>query len=337
VGLRASLRRWRDSGGPPERLLRRALRHLIAGDDDAAEAALTGLVRKHADEVDAYLGLAEIYRRRGEVGRSIALYQNLNLRNDLDHEQRITVLAGLAHAFEDGGYEPRAVATFEQVLERDPDHAAALAGLARMLPGQGDHERALVVERRRAKLRGARDRVTEARLLTAIAERRLAEGRDDVARHSARRALKADFGQVDALLALARIEENAQRPKRVVEHLVAALDTDPGRAAEILPKLERAWPDGAGRRGDWVEFLEDAAKRHSDRSTLVDALARALAERDRADEAIEVLEAGLVRWPDDDALRMRLGRILLDLGRYDEALTAYESMLDLLEKRRGTT
>ncbi len=335
MGLRTTLRRWRGASGPPERLLRRALRHLIEGDEDAAEAVLKGLVRRHTDEVDAYLALAEVFRRRGEIGRAIALYENLNLRNDLELEQRITVLAGLGLTFEAGGYVARAIACFEQVLERDADHAAALAGLSRLLPEHGDEERALVVERRRAKLRGERDHELEGRLLASIARKRLDEGRPDVARHAAKRALKADFGQAEPLLILAEVEAQAQHPKRVVDHLVKALDTEPGRAREILPRLEQAWESGAGRRGDWVGFLREAAKRHSDRSALVDALARALADGGETDEALEVLEAGLVRWPDDDALRMRLGRILLDQGRYDDALTAYESMLDLLEKRGG--
>ncbi len=294
---------------------------------------MKGLVRDHSNEIDAYLGLAEVFRRRGETGRAIALYENLNLRNDLDDEQRIAVLAGLGQTFDAGGYVARAIATFEQVLERDADHAAALAGLARLLPAHGDEERALVIERRRAKLRGARDRETEGQLLTSIARKRFSEGRDDVARDAAKRAIKADFGQADPRLILADIEERAQRPKRVVDQLAKALDADPGRAREILPRLERAWPEGAGRRGDYIGYLREAARQHSDRSALVDALARALADADRVDEALEVIEAGLVRWPNDDALRMRLGRILLDQGRYDDALTAYESMLDQLEKR----
>jgi len=332
----ASLRRWRRSGGPPEQIFRRALRHLISGDDVAAEADLTRYVKRHGDEVEAYLGLAEVYRMRGEIGRSIALYQNLNLRNDLDGEQRVAVLAGLGLAFEAGGYGARAIASFEQVLEREPDHPAALAGLARELPDQGDFERALVVERRRAKLRGERDRETEARLLTSIAGRRLEEDRHDVARHAARRALKADRSQADASLVLAAIEAAAKRPKREVGHLVDALDAAPGRARDIVPRLERAWPDGRGRRGDWIGFLRDAATRHGDEPALVDALARALVDAEKSDQALEVIRAGLVRWPADDALRMRLGRTLLDLGRYDEALTAYESTLDLLEKRGGS-
>lgn len=335
MGFLASLRRWRRSGGPPEQVFRRALRHLVAGDDAAAEADLTQYLKRRGDEVEAYLGLAEVFRRRGEVGRAIAMHQNLNLRNDLDGEQRVAVLAGLGRAFESGGYGARAVATFEQVLERDPDHPGALAGLARLLPSQGDFERALVVERRRAKLDGVRDPAAEARLLVRIAERRMAEGRSDVARNAARRALKADPNQVDAALVLAAIESAARRPRQEVGHLVDALNADPSRSREILARLERVFADGAKRRGTWIDFLRDAAKRHADEPTLVDALARALVDAERADDALEVLKAGLVRWPDDDALRLRLGRILLDLGRYDEALTAYESTLDLLEKRGG--
>lgn len=316
-------------------MFRRALRHLIAGDDASAEADLTRYLKRRGDEVEAYLGLAEVYRRRGEVGRAIAMYQNLNLRNDLDAEQRVAVLSGLGRAFESGGYGARAVATFEQVLEREPDHTGALDGLARLLPLQGDFERALVVERRRAKLRGASDRKAEADLLARIAEARLADGRPDVARSAARRALKADATEVDASLVLATVEAEAHRPKREVGHLVDALHAAPSQARRILPRLERAWAEGAGRRGAWVDFLRETARRHADEPALVDALARALVDASEPDEALEVLQAGLVRWPDDDALRMRLGRTLLDLGRYDDALTAYEATLDLLEKRGG--
>jgi ABC-type dipeptide/oligopeptide/nickel transport system permease subunit len=38
-----------------------------------------------------------------------------------------------------------------------------------------------------------------------------------------------------------------------------------------------------------------------------------------------------------EVLRMREGRVLLELGRYDDALSAYESMLDRIEKRGTRT
>ena len=72
-------------GGP----LRAALRALLADDYEGAEAALTGLVREDSRDVDAYLGLATLYRRRGEVGRAIQVHQNLLLRADLDKHARL--------------------------------------------------------------------------------------------------------------------------------------------------------------------------------------------------------------------------------------------------------
>lgn len=332
VGVRGALRSWRRSGGPPERLFRRALRHLVSGNDTAAEEDLTAIVRSDSAEVEAYLGLAEIYRRRGEIGRAITLYQNLNLRGDLDEEQRDAVLCGLGLAFESGGFVARAVATFEQLLDRDGDHRVGLESLVRLLPQQGDLERALVLQRRLSRKRGGRDAAAEAALLAGIARRRREEGRDDMADRAARRALRLDSACTGAHLVLAEAAVEAKKPRRVVEHLMHALEADPGRAGEILPRLEAAWPEGAGRRGTWIDGLRELARVHSEEPAFVEALARALVDGNQPEQALEVVRAGLVRWPDHVGLRARAGRILLAAHRSQEALASYQDLLDLLEK-----
>ena len=43
-----------------------------------------------------------------------------------------------------------------------------------------------------------------------------------------------------------------------------------------------------------------------------------------------------MRWPAETRLRMREGRILLRGGRYDDALSAYEGLLDQLEKQQAS-
>jgi len=332
VGVRGALRSWRRSGGPPERLFRRALRHLVSGQDAAAEEDLTAVVRADSAEVEAYLGLAEIYRRRDEIGRAITLYQNLNLRSDLDEEQRDAALCGLGLAFESGGFVPRAVATFEQLLERSGDHAVAMEALVRLLPQQGDLERALVLQRRLGRKRGGRDVAAEAGLLARIARSRRDEGRDDMADRAARRALRLDPACTTAHLVLAELAAEARKPKRVVESLMKALESDPGSASVILPRLEAAWAEGAGRRGSWIDGLRELARAHSEEPAFVEALARALLEAHQPEQALEVVRAGLVRWPDHIGLRTRAGRILLASRRSQEALTSYQDLLDLLEK-----
>jgi lipopolysaccharide biosynthesis regulator YciM len=307
----------------------------VSGQDAAAEDVLTAIVRADSAEVEAYLGLAEIYRRREEIGRAITLYQNLNLRGDLDEEQRDAVLCGLGLAFESGGFVPRAVATFEQLLERNGDHAVALEALVRLLPQQGDLERALVLRRRLSRKHGGRDAAAEAALLARIARLRRDEGRDDMADRAARRALRLDPACTAAHLVLAEVASEARKPKRVVGHLMQALEAAPGRAAEILPRLEAAWPEGGGRRGSWIDRLRELARTHSEEPAFVEALARALGEANQPEQALEVVRAGLVRWPDHIGLRARAGRILLAERRSQEALVSFQDLLDLLEKAGG--
>ena len=95
-----------------EEAFRRALIALLDDDPEGAELPLAELVRDDSTQIEVYLALGQLYRRRGEISRAIRIHQNLLLRSDLASEHRERALRGLARDFQRGGFLQRAISAF---------------------------------------------------------------------------------------------------------------------------------------------------------------------------------------------------------------------------------
>src|SRR6516225_8447569 len=144
---RSSLRDWlrrRSGKAAPERTptaqLRSALHLVLAGDLSGAEAELAEAARLDSSSSDVYLALANLYRLRGDIGRAIQVHQNLLLRPDIAEELRREALLGLALDFRAGGFLKRAGASFEDLLQLEPENLDALRALERIRIDCGDWE-----------------------------------------------------------------------------------------------------------------------------------------------------------------------------------------------------
>ena len=115
--------------------MRTALHYVLAGDLTAAELALVEAARVDSSSPDVYMALANLYRARGDVGRAIQIHQNLLLRQGLPRELSSEALLGLALDFRTGGFLKRAAASFEELLEVEPDNLQALRELERIRIG----------------------------------------------------------------------------------------------------------------------------------------------------------------------------------------------------------
>ena len=144
------LRRRRAPAAPrdADAATRAALLAVLDRDNERAEELLVASVELDSNGVEPYLALARFYRMRGDIGRAIRLHQQLLLRRDLDRAQRITCLADLAADFKQGGFLQRAIASYEEVLERDANHVIALRALVKLFVDARDHVRAIEMQRR---------------------------------------------------------------------------------------------------------------------------------------------------------------------------------------------
>ncbi len=313
-------------------LLRQSLLVALGPDQRRAEALLARVVKLAPDDIDAYLALARIYRERGDVARAIGLHQALVLRRDLARERRVSVLCELAADLRQGGLLRRAVAAYEEVLEHDQRHVEALAALAVLLDELGEHERALLMLRRRARVQGKPDRRGEAALLLHLAGRERGLDRRSSARKAIRRALRRDSRNAEAHIALGELEAACGRHKRALAAWRSALALAGERAAQLYPKLAESFA-ALHRGGDYEAFLRSRLDREPRDGAARLALAGHLADLGDAEAAVAELRRALEHEPGDLAVHLALGRLLVSLDRQPDTAKGYAELLAVLGER----
>jgi lipopolysaccharide biosynthesis regulator YciM len=336
--VRDWLRRRRATTSAPERSpigqLRSALHLVLAGDLSAAEAQLAEAARVDSSSSDVYLALANLYRLRGDIGRAIQIHQNLLLRPDIAEELRREALLGLALDFRSGGFLKRAAASFEDLLQLEPDNLQALRALERIKIESGDWEGAVQIRNRI----GDRDPATHkvlAHLWTGHGRASAARGIEAEARRAFKRAVSSDPDCAEAYLALGdqRLREGSLRKASGLFRRALGLHPAIGRL--VYPRL---W-DAHSKLGDLAELeslLRERYDREPEDHEAALWLARAIAKQSRPDQALALLRRLLDRDPGVLALHAEIGRVLLQEGRDADAKKAFEELLETLptEPRR---
>jgi lipopolysaccharide biosynthesis regulator YciM len=313
-----------------ERAFRVALTSLLDDDAERAEQALAEVVQADSSQVEVYLALGQLYRRRGEIGRAIRIHQNLLLRAELSPEHRERALRGLGRDFEKGGFLERAVSAFEELRERRPRDPEALAALARLRAELRDFDAAFDAQRRLSRATRQDGRPAEARLWLARAEALAAEGKSDAARRALGKCLRAAPDTAEAWRRLGELEAERGKPKKALAAWNKALAHERRLAPRLYPQLASAWA-ALGKARRFEEELRRTLAARSDDAEARLALARVLAARGERDAALAELEALAERAPDrHDALAMR-ARLLLDLGRESDATKLLLQLADALE------
>jgi len=312
--------------------LRAALLAVLDRDYEEAEKMLLAAVRLDSDAVEPYLALARLLRIRGEIGRAIRIHQNLLLRLDPASRYGCAALAGLAADFRAGGLLRRAIASYEELLSRDPKHVEALRTLLRLHAEVHNFERASEVARRLARLEGEDGARAEAELRVQMAEVARAEGRSEDARRALKQALRKDKRSVKAWIVLGDLEAERSRAKAALAawSRVPAIDRRSG--PQVYPQIEATYA-ALGRPREFESFLRELLEERPDDSAARLALARALAARGEADEAVDELRRILELEPDDVEARSTLGRLLLSEQRGSDVAKEYGELLEVLDRR----
>ncbi len=312
--------------------LREALLAVLARDWERAHEMLALAVRLDSSAVEAFLALARLYRMQGEIGRAIRIHQNLLLRTDLRTRDRVTALVDLAEDFRRGGFLRRAIASYEEALAHAPRNVPALRALVRLLAEVREHERAIELARRLARLEGRDAASEEAALLVELAQNAHAEGRSDDARRALKRALKRQPRSAAAWIELGALQAERGRTKAALEAWLQAVEVDPRCGPEVYPRLEATYA-ALGRARDFEPFLrQQLAHRPEDAAARL-ALAVTLAARGETEAAVAELRPLLERDPEYLEAHCALGRILLGAKADAEAQTAYRELLGVLERQ----
>jgi len=307
------------------------MRAAVNKDWAAAETWLERIVESDSADLDAYHALARLYREQGAVGRAIRMHQNLLLRTDLPKKDRSEALFELARDFEDGGFNERAAATYEEFLDLEPRNTEAITRVIPLLGEQREHARALALVRKLRRSDAEAAQRLETDLLLGRSRNCLNEGDHDGARQALKRCLRRNKNCAPAWAMLGELETERGKSKKALDAWKRAAMGDAEIARELYSKIDAGFA-AKGKPAEFDVFLREVLSQRPQDGFARIALARALAGRGEGHAAIEEIARAIEVEPDAMALRAELGRQLLAANQESEALKAYAELVETIDR-----
>lgn len=302
-----------------------ALGALADGDEEVALVNLKAAVRADSSNVDAYLRLADLFRRRGESGRALQIHRELASRTGLAKPLRSRIHVSLARDLLSLDRLAKAAEAAEEAVRLADDSPAALRMLLEARERMGDLDAAYKIKREILKIEGA-GRANSSALAAYRAEQagKLLEGGDvKRAEKLLKEALKLDAGCRRARLLQGNLEESRGNYAEAIRFWERLLDAEPAGAEEVFRSLERAH-FLAGTFSHMETTYERFLNEHPEHEAASFGLASFLRRKGQLDDAYEVCRSALGANAESAPLRVLSLALLLQAGRIGEA----ESQVD---------
>lgn len=311
-------RRWRRPGPgakrPPYLV---ALSAMIDGDEETAFREFRNAVREDSSNVDAYLRLGDLLRKRGDTDRALQLHRELTTRRGLDPQLEARVQESLCEDLVVLERWDRAADAAREAIRRAPDPSHALSLLLSIHERRGDLEEAYRAKRELLKRQGG-DAAEACAYRAHQAEGLLAKGELKEAEKVLKEARKLDVDEPNARYLWGMLKEKQGDYAEAIDAWEGILAAHPDRAGVLFLALERVhFLNGTfgGMETTYQRFLERVPG-HEDASF---GLARFLRRKGQIEAAMSACRRGLESHPKSVALRVLLLQLLLQAGRSGEA------------------
>ena len=301
---------------------------LLDGDLPRAREGLKSLIRSDTQDVTAYLRLARILRREGDLERAVALYRSLKARDVRERSLREKIAAGLAQdLFDLQRYDEARLAAAEL---KTLDRQHPLVRQVELHDALENQDWGRAIKAVDAVVRSGRGsagpRPAQVRTLIACHRDQAGQGRE--ARRLLEEALKDEPDYGPALLMLGEMHTRSGDHERAATTWKHMLRVRPQAAAHVIARIEKAYFD-MGRFSDLGALYEDLATASTEHSAALDlGRARMALRRGETSEALRIVDELLEREPDCRPAHDWRMLLLLEADRLDEARTGLKDAAD---------
>lgn len=195
------------------------LNYLLNDEQDKALDIFLKLVEVDWETIDTSLALGTIFRRKGELDKSIKLHQTLLARPSLPQEYKSRVLLELARDYQLSGWLDRAEGLFNEVLKDDNFAQDALKYLMNIYQQEHEWNAAINIARRYQRKAKENLRPVIAQYFCELSEQAQANGDGKMAESLATQALSEDENCVRASIILGSIAMDRGAHKRAIRFL----------------------------------------------------------------------------------------------------------------------
>ena len=304
----------------------KGVQYLLSKDHDQAIEEFTKSVQVNSDTIETYVTLGNLYRSRGDIDRAIRIRQNIILRPNLDEKIKIGALFDLGKDYRKGGFLNRALKTFLQVSQKNPDDVRTLKEIERIYEGLKDWENAFATRQKIARLeKGHHEHILAHHLVEAG---KVYQEKDDFnkAKTLFSKAISVQKECVDAYLHLGDLHFKKQEYKKAIAAWKKVAEVAPQFTFLAYGRLEGAYTRMKNLEPVEV-FLKECARLNPDAFTHM-ALARYLYNKDDMEGALKETNNALSLNPGFWEARRFRGQMFLNKGASEDILADYGEIIE---------
>lgn len=319
---------------PPESRYVEALNALLEGNEDKALDDLRQTVQVDQSNIDAYLRLGKLLRRKGEIERALRIHRDLDVgtffRRKLTPAEKFRIREAIADDLLAGRRSTEALTVLADLLKLDKANRKIRSKMVALYERNGEWNHAFRLYREGIRIRkeNAPDRVARYRAFCGASL--LAAGNKEEAAKVFQDALRIDPSCPEALFRMGDLRFDEEELDEAIGYWKQFHKISPDQAFLTFEKLERALYEAGDLNS--VEPIYQAILENdpNDEQTLI-ALSTFYTRRGQADEAIAMARRAAEKHPEaTDAQE----HYLMLLSESDEESGALDNIREYLKSRR---
>ncbi|WP_394205288.1 lipopolysaccharide assembly protein LapB [Shewanella waksmanii] len=301
------------------------LNFLLSNESDKAVDLFISMLDVDDDTIDTHLSLGSLFRKRGEVDRSIRIHQNLIARPSLTTEQRDIAMMELGKDYLAAGFYDRAEEIFINLVEQEDHSEEAEDQLIAIYQVTKEWQKALGIIKKLKRKRQQALKQLSAHLCCELAAEQTDKSQ---ALSTYQRALKYDNLCCRALIAAAQVYVDIEEFQKAKECLQRIIDADIAFFPEALTIAKQTYQSTQDMQG-YEELLRQALSQGGGASVAI-TLAQHLIEQGDCKEAEQLVLDGLYRHPTMKSFQhlMKMHLQQAEDGQAKESLTMLEKLVD---------
>ncbi len=311
-----------------------ALEHLVDGKTDLAITKLREVIQLDSSNVNAYVLLADILRKRNIIDQAIKIHRSLTIRQRLTKEQKILIQTSLAKDYLVLGKTRLARESTKKILEYDRHNNWAADFLVRLAEEENDWKKADDLLSSIEKSSGNMDARRHARYRMMIGRSKESEGDLEGAKEDYKQAITFDQTYADSYLYLGNLHEKSGDLEPALEHWRKFSELAPSAAKQVFERFERALFQ-LGRYGDVEEFYRHIMEKTPNDMDALIGLVDVLQAKGEHERALGIVDDALAR--NRRSIRARLARLKISLRRVhqDQLSAEVDKIVELIPSSNG--
>lgn len=238
------------------------LSFLLNDQQDKALDIFVRMIESNSEVVEIHLALGNLFRKQGEVERSIRIHQNLIARPALKPEYRSQALYELAQDYMRAGLLDRAEKLFLEVLDKNKFTLRALKNLLDIYQQEKDWLKAIQISERLDYMSSDNYKTTQSHFYCELAESSIVISDYKTARLMVKKAIFSDKLNPRANILEGDLFLHEKKYKQALKSYHKVLHSDSSFLSEIMGKITTCYIS-LDEEEDMIQYIMNIYKNNS--------------------------------------------------------------------------